>query len=128
MVGVVLKCPGSHRDTCANSHHEETILQNGCSWAAWRRARLMNCDTRRNRTHDRLHMKGKRSNSQVVRKTNRREIWAIVSKSTMLKSSLLFLFMILNLSIQVVMVSAVSASLLISESSGLILKPSVSML
>ena len=116
MVGVVLECPSSHVERCANSHHEETILQNGCNWAAWRRARLTYCDTNRNRTHDRQHMKVERSNSKVVRKTNGREIWTIVSKSKMHKSALLFLFMIFNLSIHVVMVSAVSASASFTQS------------
>ena len=83
MVGVVVECPSSgHKIRCASDglHDKEAIMQNGCGWAAWRRARLIYC-TNTDETHDDpKQMKVERSKSeQVVRKTNEREMWTMIS-------------------------------------------------
>ena len=106
MVGVVLNYPSIYRIRRANGRHEEEAnMQTGCGWAAWRRARLLHCDE----THDLQQSNAKRPKSKLVRK-NGRELWTMISKSKMLMSTLLFLYIVSNLSMCVVLVSAVSAS------------------
>ena len=121
MVGVVVECPSSgHRIRCASDglHEKEAIMQNGCGWAAWRRARLIYC-TNTDETHDNLQqMRIERSKSElVVRKTNGREIWTMISMPKMFTlPTLIFLFIVFNLSICAVPVSAVSASASFTQS------------
>ena len=87
MVGDLLECLSGYRIRCANGRHEAAMMQKGCSWAAWRRARLHYCTD--NEYYDLRKTNVGRPNSILVRK-NRREIWTMMSKSKKLMSTSFF--------------------------------------
>ena len=116
MVGAVMECPNVHViGQTTHGQNEEAMMQTGCGWAAWRRARqsyLRPDDTNQQQQSLKFHQ----SKSNMVRKT-KREIWGdTASKYKMSVSTLFIVFVVMNLSMRVVLVSAVSASASFTQS------------
>ena len=100
----MLEGPSGNRKRCIN-HHHDVFVEKGCSWAAWRRARLHDDD---HLAFDEPRLRVTESKSRVNRK-NRREIWRMIWPPTNCRS-LLFLLTTINLAISLVLVSTVEAS------------------
>ena len=111
-----MECPNVHViGQTTHGQDEEAMMQTGCGWAAWRRARqsyLRPDDTNQHQQSLKFHQ----SKSNMVRKT-KREIWGdTASKYKMSVSTLFIVFVVMNLSMRVVLVSAVSASASFTQS------------